>query len=168
MYFCGLVWFCGSILISRGIFVCFATFVWPRVWSPAVCRHGFLQAKTFFTLCLGLRSRAAVALATVRAWICGCVVGLRLFLILLCDFSGRRCGRVCLVFAIVCSPIGGRPRSIRAMRGRIDGHVFSISAVAFDCFAIVKGGSCCCAGQICGACLNLRLCLLGFSIVLLG
>lgn len=31
-----------------------------------------------------------------------------------------------LGFAIVCSPIGGRPRSIRAMRGRIDGHVFSI------------------------------------------
>lgn len=40
----------------------------------------FCRQKRFFTLCLGLRSRAAVALATVRAWICGCVVGLRLFL----------------------------------------------------------------------------------------
>ena len=37
--------------------------------------------KNVFYFVFGLRSRAAVALATVRAWICGRVVGLRLFLI---------------------------------------------------------------------------------------
>ena len=164
MYFCGLVWFCGSILISRGIFVCFATFVWPRVWSPAVCRHGFLQAKTFFYFVFG----AAVACggsvgdcACSDLWLRGRFATV---FDLLCDFSGRRCGRVCLVSpsCVVRSAV-----ALALFVPCVVGStvMFFHSAVAFDCFAIVQGGSCRCVGQICGACLNLRLCLLGFSIV---
>ena len=83
---------------------------------------------------------------------------------LLCDFSGRRCGRVCLVLPsrVVRSAV-----ALALFVPCVVGStvMFFHSAVAFDCFAIVQGGSCCCAGQICGACLNLRLCLLGFAIV---
>lgn len=83
---------------------------------------------------------------------------------LLCDFSGRRCGRVCLVLpsCVVRSAV-----ALALFVPCVVGStvMFFHSAVAFDCFAIVQGGSCCCVGQICGACLNLRLCLLGFSIV---
>lgn len=86
---------------------------------------------------------------------------------LLCDFSGRRCGRVCLVLpsCVVRSAV-----ALALFVPCVVGStvMFFHSAVAFDCFAIVQGGSCRCVGQICGACLNLRLCLLGFSIVLLG
>lgn len=83
---------------------------------------------------------------------------------LLCDFSGRRCGHVCLVLpsCVVRSAV-----ALALFVPCVVGStvMFFHSAVAFDCFAIVQGGSCCCVGQICGACLNLRLCLLGFSIV---
>lgn len=83
---------------------------------------------------------------------------------LLCDFSGRRCGRVCLVLPsrVVRSAV-----ALALFVPCVVGStvMFFHSAVAFDCFAIVQGGSCRCVGQICGACLNLRLCLLGFAIV---
>lgn len=78
---------------------------------------------------------------------------------LLCDFGGRRCERVCLVLpsCVVRSEV-----ALALFVPCVVGStvMFFHSAVAFDCFAIVQGGSCCCVGQICGACLNLRLCLL--------